>query len=337
MKNLTNVITDFTALYNSYTLREGFPFTSITIPSNIYDAILIKPHGSTSFSPRFPDFQFSIEDYVDFVNQYHLEKALVIHDNLDFLRDCPSLKYLTIVPSDTAGNNFDFSPLYEHSEILYLNCHTEYGLNFMNHTSIDYSKTNGVLRLDLANDGHLNSDCVDTLKTLSVSYSKERDLTKLFSSAELDSLQIVSSSIKSLNGINQSQKIQCLDLNTNKQLEDISQLEDVRATLKYLSIDNCAKIKDFSVISKLDQLEFLSLYGSNSLPSLDFLKNLKHLKVFGFSMNIVDGDLTPCLSLPHAYCAKGKKHYNLKNSDLPHNSHNSDSGLDGIDAWRQIK
>ena len=33
-------------------------------------------------------------------------------------------------------------------------------------------------------------------------------------------------------------------------------------------------------------------------------------------MNVTDGDLTSCKNIPYVYC-KDKKHYNLKNDDLP--------------------
>ena len=51
--------------------------------------------------------------------------------------------------------------------------------------------------------------------------------------------------------------------------EDISALASVASTLKYLDIQTCGKIKDFSVIESLENLEVLYLYGSNSVPDLN--------------------------------------------------------------------
>ena len=34
-------------------------------------------------------------------------------------------------------------------------------------------------------------------------------------------------------------------------------------------------------------------------------------------MNVLDGDLTPCMKIPYVYCERNRKHYNLKNKDLP--------------------
>lgn len=336
MKTLANPILDPTALYNRYVLREGFPFTSITAPPNVYDAILIKPRGETSWSPKYPSFDISIDEYIFFINKYKLTKALIISSDISFLKKCPSLKYLKIVPSDSADDNFDFSPLYEHPEVVCLSCHTEYGLNFMKHTSVDYSKIKGLIRLDISADGHVNTNCIDALKTLSISYNKADELTNLFNSKELDTLQVVASSIRSLNGIGQSRNLKWLQLYHNPKLADISALEDVKSTLKYLSIENCAKIKDFSVIEKLEQLEALYLFGSNSLPDLNFLKRMKSLKTFGFNVNILNGDLTPCLSLECAYCARVRKHYNLKEKQLPKASVDSKTFLKDIPMWRRL-
>ena len=52
---------------------------------------------------------------------------------------------------------------------------------------------------------------------------------------------------------------------------------------------------------------------------LDFLRRMPKLKTFVLSMTVEDGDLTPCLEIPYASCDKIKRHYNLKEKDLPKN------------------
>ena len=34
-------------------------------------------------------------------------------------------------------------------------------------------------------------------------------------------------------------------------------------------------------------------------------------------MNVLDGDLTPCLDIPYVTCIRDRRHYNLKDSALP--------------------
>ena len=109
----------------------------------------------------------------------------------------------------------------------------------------------------------------------------------------------------------------------------------VKNSLKALRIENCAKIKDFSVLEKLENLELLDLSGSNEIPSLSFIRKLKNLKVFVFSVNVLDGDLTPCKDLSYAACVRGRKHYNMKNRDLPKGK--VTRGNEDIELWRRFE
>ena len=126
----------------------------------------------------------------------------------------------------------------------------------------------------------------------------------------------MSCKVQTLDGVGTYPQFESMNLYHNRALCDISALAGVSGSLKELTIESCPKIKDFSVLSSLENLEYLYLFGNNNLPNLDFLQNMKKLKVFNFTMNVEDGDLTNCLSIPCATC-KNRKHYNLKDSQLP--------------------
>ena len=337
MKNLTKPVTDSTVFCARYIFRDTFPFVPVVAPANIYDGILIKPSGVKCFSPRFPDFQHSIDDYVEFINKHSLEKAMVIASDISFLEKCPTLKYLTVVPSDSADDNFDFSPLYKHPEIIYLRCHTEYGINFQRKSAVDYSKINGLINLHISGTGHFNCNYVQTLKTFSISEHGKENLYDVLGETKLDNLRIIDSSIKSLRGLERLKDLRILELSYNRKLEDISALEDASKTLKSLMIENCHKIKDFSVLEKLEHLEILILYGNNTLSDLSFLKKMKKLRIFAFNVAVLNGDLTPCLNIEHVFCARDRKYYNLKNPDLPKSNIDLDTIMyDGIEYWRRF-
>lgn len=102
-----------------------------------------------------------------------------------------------------------------------------------------------------------------------------------------------------------------------------------------LRIENCPKIKDFSVLGELEKLELLELSGSNVLTSLDFLKSMKSLKLFIFNINVEDGDLPSCMCVPHVYSEKDRKHYNLKNMELPKGQFVM--GNEDIEEWRRLE
>ena len=83
----------------------------------------------------------------------------------------------------------------------------------------------------------------------------------------------------------------------------------------------------------MDNLELLELSGSNVLPNLDFVKTMVKLKTFVFNMNVLNGDLSPCLNLSYVFSEKNRKHYNLKEKDLPKGIYVR--GNEDIEQWRR--
>lgn len=326
-------------ILKGYTIIDGFAFTALTYPYNVHDAIIVKCKGVSDCEiPQYNIPCHTIEEYTAFIQKKNIEKAIIILNDISFINACPSLKFLKIVPSYQADDLFDFSPLYELPQIKLLDCQNRYGNQEQYLSKIDYSKIKGLISLSVdANKKALNYNKVETLKSLDVCgfKSKQHDLTDLFCSKELDTLRLLQCGVYSLNGIEISQKMQCLYLHYNRSLSDISALRKIKDTLKALRIENCPKITDFSVLSELENLELLELSGSNTLPNLNFIKKLKKLKTFTFNMNVVDGDLSDCLNLSYVYSEKDRKHYNLKDKELP--KANYVRGNEDIEEWRRME
>lgn len=317
---LSEIIGDGRILGNRCIMREGYVFTAITEPGNVYDAIVIlNPNNIRCLSPRFPNSPHTLMEHIDLINSLKLEKAFVFGMDIGFLPKCPTLKYLNIVPSPEAGDKFDFAPLYAMPEIIQLHCAAEYGNRGQYCGNVDYLRINGLKRLSISGRGHLNYQNVTTLQCLSISgyKGKNADLTDLIGSEQLEELRMIQCRNKSLNGIQQSKCIRSIELSYNRSLADISQLTLVKNTLKNLSIENCPQITDFSCLPNLVNLEYMRLFGKNTLPDLTFLTSLPRLKRFDFSMDVADGDLSPCVSVPYVSSMKDRKHFNLKNVDLP--------------------
>lgn len=319
-------------VYKGYLIINGFGYTHVTYPGNIHDAIIVLCGKSWRYDVPYHE----VNDYIKHIKTYRIQKAKVISKNINFLKDCSTLKYLSINPSCDAGADFDYSPLYDMPEIISFSCHSKYGdrEQFIGH--IDYSKINGLIDLGLqVTKGTINYNKIPTLKSLHVTdfKGKNRDLTDLFVSEQLDSLRMIQCGITSLKGIEASKKMQCLYLHYNRSLSDISALNSVKNTLKALRIENCSKIKDFSVLRELENLELLELSGSNELPNLDFIKTMKKLKTFTFTINVLDGDLSLCKNLTYVYSQKNRKHYNIKDKDLPKVKYVR--GNESIDEWRR--
>lgn len=336
LTDIEEVITDAEILRRGWVSRQGFIFTGITHPANIYDAIVIKdPQNVRCFSPVIKESSHNLEEQIELINREKIEKAMIIAENIDFIKKCPTLKYLRIIPAENAGDGFDYSPLYEMPEIKSIQCPTVYGAGERFFTELDCERLTRLQDIHVTSCGYRNYEKISTLKSLGLSGYKKQDLTEAFSSPILDTLTIIQCKIKSLEGIQKSSRIQCLYLYYDKYLEDISALQKIKKSIKALRIENCPKIKDFSILGELDHLELLELSGSNELQDLSFLKTMKSLKTFVFNMNVKDGDLSLCTGLSYVYSERNRKHYNLKNAELPKGQYVR--GNEDIEVWRRCE
>lgn len=318
------MVEDLNSVVDSYDLnhclfREGFAFSSAGGPANILNAIVIRsPENCDCWSPKYSVSGRSLEETIAFINRHQLEHACIIAEDLSFLPRCQSLKYLDIHPANTAPESFDFSPLYEMPEIRYLHCATGYGGPAEPfHTTVDYSKVHGLRRLLVNGTGHLNYQNCPPLEELYVGDDKHwPDLSHLKDCTSLKRLWLTQCGTRSLEGIQSLPGLQELSADHCRRLTHIHQLASLSA-LRSLSIESCPQISDFSCLKALTNLEYLHLHGSNVLPDLEFLHSMKKLRVFTFSMNVLNCDLSPCLDVPYVWCEKGRKGYNLKDKDLP--------------------
>ena len=315
MMDFSRPIDNLTDLRLHYHYREGFVFTSIMAPANIYDAIVVRyPANAVCWSPKFGYSSKAFEEHLDFINYHKIEKAMIIADDLQFITKCPSLKYLCIVPADSASSNFDYSPLYEMPNIYYLDCRTHYGGSREPlSTTIDCSKIKNLRTLYVRGTGYENVSMVDTLEKL---YISDCVISSIDCYPKLKMLELTSCKLNSLQGLEGLPSLQQLVIYRNRTLKDISDLRHVTKSLRNLLVENCPQIEDFSSISRLSHLESLSLIGSNDIDSIKFLADLPALKWLILTMNVVDGDMMPALSVPYVDI-KGRKHYNLRNKDLP--------------------
>lgn len=120
------------------------------------------------------------------------------------------------------------------------------------------------------------------------------------------------SRLRNLDHIETAPNLKWVQLEELKRLEDISALEHIAESVEALCISGCPKVKDFSVLEKLVNLRHLELTGRNEISSLSFLNQMPQIQTFLFSVNVLDGDLTPCMKIPYVYCERNRKHYNLK-------------------------
>ena len=317
---INQVIIDSSTLSAHYLFLDGFIFTSVHGPANVFNGIVVRnPENAECHSPKYGFSDRTFEEHIRFIQENELEKAVVIAEDISFLTRCPSLKHLYIIPANTAPDEFDYSPLYRMPEIQSLTCTTEYGPHEELRGTLNYGRIQGLRYVNANGSGHETINQIPHIEKLWVGRlgKKIDSMEALFTSPDLKDLDCVQCSFQNLKGIERAKKLESLSLQYNRSLSDISTLSGCRHSLRTLAIYACGKIQDFSVLDQLDQLEHLELMGSNTLPNLRFLSNMKKLKTFSFSMNVLDGDLSFCLSVPYVNSEKNRKHYNYKDSELP--------------------
>lgn len=292
--------------------RSGFKFCNKR--RYIYNILVVfSPDTAGSTTSYFGVPGRTLEEHIALINTMKLDKAMIIAEDLSFLPRCPSLKALYIRYAQGLDRELDLSPVYELPHLESISIVTAAQAPRVH---IDFTRLPWLRHVGLCTNDRYNFNLIPALESLTLSYNKRHpDLTAISCSPFLKKLDLQSCGMKTLEGIERF-PMETLILDRMRGLEDISSLSGCADTLRQLSIDACGKIRDFSCLQDLQNLEYLNLQGSQVLPDLSFLRNMPNLKVFTFSMIVGNGDLTPCLNIPYVYCSRMKRHYNVKEKDL---------------------
>ena len=301
---------------------DEFSFRELNGISNKKDAIvMLNPSDAVALSPAYIKSRKTLEEHIEYVNKNKIRKAFVVAEDVEFIKRCPDLEYMHIIPAITA-ENFDYSPIYELKKLKWLQCETLYGVNEDKVATIDYSQLTGLKQLVLnGSKGNLNVHHAENIEALSFrKYPASKNLRGIIPGKSLNSFSLALSSVQSLDGIEEASQLCRLELLCNRSLCDISALRTCQETLGYLEINTCGKIKDFSVLSELCNLEYLILWGNNILDDVSFLEKMPKLKYLRLTMNVRDGNLRLCEQFP---CVEiqNRRHYSHKNEDLPKESY----------------
>jgi Leucine-rich repeat (LRR) protein len=135
----------------------------------------------------------------------------------------------------------------------------------------------------------------------------------------LESLAILGSPIKSLEGLRFLRKLRSLRLGALRVLATLKGIENL-IQLEKLEINTCRKISSVEEIATLINLHELYLDNIGNVPSLKSLAPLHQLRRLTFveSTNIVDGDLSALLCLPNleTIAFQNRKHYSHRREDF---------------------
>lgn len=315
----------------------GFMYVPVTYPLTKPDGIYIE--------------NFKLADVIDQINKYQVKKAFLSGiTDFSFLLQCKSLEFIGMelkVPFKEYDNleqrgsklhiKYDFSALYSLPNLKYVSIiDTTENSCIVPKGTIDIGLLPNVQCVLGRIDFFENIDKAHNLKCIWLNKLEDGALKKVFRiDSSLETVKLSNSRMKSLSGISRFQNLKCLYLYYNRELTDLSELSALGGSLTALRIENCPKIVDFSFLSKLENLELLHLCGKNSLNDLSFIRNMPNLKTLILSMNVLDGDLSECTKLSYVYVDKIRRHYNVKETDLPKGEYIR--GNESIEMWRRLE
>lgn len=310
----------------------GWTYVAVTAPMNVPDGLLIRSDD---------DFD-AVRNHI---RTNRIQKVYLEHlSDFTFLSGCSCVEHVMIDLRFPGSKSVQPSPVFDYPVAPLYSLNNLKSLIVINN---ELHKSHTHLSLDLRMYPNLcqyqgeyqfvsSLESATSLRSLYLDRYSKQSLSALHCLQNIDMLHLSAAKLLSLDGISSQKKLRYLTLSYCKTLCDISEIKSAKSSLKFLRIEKCPKIHDFSSLAALENLEYLVLDCNQAIDDLSFLRSMKNLKVFAFSVRINDGDLTPCLSIPLVHCYKAYQHYNLRQGDLPHDTNFKLSINDGIEDWRRL-
>jgi len=236
-------------------------------------------------------------------NHFHGIAIEVIHgyklQDIDFLSKYPNIKKLSI----SAGiNDIDGIYFLKNLESVILR----------GDRKIDFSFFPLLKEMRAKWSPHfINIDMCRYLKSLALyNYSpKTKDCSFLSNIPWIEKLEIITSNIAELNGLEQFDRLNELQFHYCSKLQKLDCLEKSKETLTSLFVENCKSIENHEYVTMFSYLNILSFNDCGKIPSIRFITKMRSLKSFRFvNTDVIDGDISPCIGLSYAGFSN-KKHF----------------------------
>lgn len=256
-----------------------------------------------------------IDNTVDFINTKNIKNILISYvkgyklSNVDFVKKCQNLERVFIV-----GDNIELESLNSLKKLKFLSTGSNIKkLDFENFKDLEYCA------ITWQNNFNNIENCPNIIQLRVDKYkykSKTNDLTLFPQLPKLKHLELVQSSISSLNGIEKFKNVLSeFDGHYLSKLEDVEAVTKLKK-LNTLVFTHCKKLKNHSIIENIKSLSKLILTACGEIESISFIKKMKQLRFFSFVDTIItDGDMTPCFNLDYAGFIK-KRHYSHSSEEI---------------------
>lgn len=276
--------------------------------------------------------------YIDYMNETKINKMIIdtFHsdiESLEMLVEIPHIEYLRI------RGDIDYTPLYMLKNLKLLQVSGNMELDLKYFPNLESLSGNPKIMYNIDQATSLKS-----LELIGNGYPpKYNDFSFLEKMKNLDTLVIKNSNITNMDGIDKLKKLKVFISINNKKLENIDALLGIKNSIKHLVIDRSNKIENFDIIKNFKKLIYLKLKEIKLIPNINFITDLKSLKTaLFFDSNIIDGNLTPLLSLEEALVMPMKRHYfklvrntKVKCTDDDLNYGHRYRGDEDIELWRR--
>ena len=259
---------------------------------------------------------YTRNQYLKYINDNNVTHIISQDYDLSYLSDCPNVEFVVCSPESN------------HLDALY-SLHNLKGLSLStDDNSFDFSKLSPTLsflrtRYERQNKSWLNCNTISELSLFGYETKNLLWLSELKNKRNLKTLEIYTSYRKfcTLNGLKELVNLEVLILDYCRQLSDIEEITEL-SKLKVLQCSDISSAKDLPLdcLKTLEELYLidLAITKPRSIDTLSFLKSMPQLHTFWSNYNILDGDLSLLLRLKDVDIFPDRKHYNLKNSELPH-------------------
>jgi len=114
---------------------------------------------------------------------------------------------------------------------------------------------------------------------------------------DLEALCIKNSSLAEVNALKTMSRIRKLELGLLPRLSALDPLGHC-TYLEVLRLARCGRAEPFGQVAGLGELRYLFLHTGKRVISLEFLKDLKKLRLFNFDCAVENGDLSVLERLP---------------------------------------
>lgn len=211
--------------------------------------------------------------------------------NLDFLREYPNVN--TVLVSD--GQGIDLEGLTYLANLKHLTLdHYDTPIPLSRFAKLKTFKGEWSTGLDFEH----GCSC---LQFLTLCKYKARDLTAFPYIPSLLDLELIQPTIASLDGIERYVHLKNLQFFRCLQLTSISAITGLDdGEIEYIAFRQCKKIKDIESLGELSHVKRITLETCGAVDSLAFFLGCRELEGVGFfETDVLDGDLSPLLRLPH--------------------------------------